>query len=95
MLEMSPTPTSTTQKSINLVDEFDEGDYDKNEAKKTSATTKELTGAYYPSSNHVSYAVSNFAKNVSNYLTLDAKKAFDQLRQAFTNAFIIQYFDPE
>ena len=49
---------------------------------------KGLTKADYPSSDHVSHAV-------SNYLTLNAKKAFDQLRQAFTEAPILQHFDPE
>ena len=97
MLRMSPTPT--TQKLMDLVDEFDEGDRGKNEAKKTSASTKKPTGADYQSSNHVSYTVSNFvsnsAKNVSNYLTPNAKKAFDQLRQAFTKAPILQYFNSE
>ena len=56
-------------------------------------------GADYLSSDHVSHTVSNIVsnstKNVSNYLTPDAKKAFDQLRQAFTKAPILQYFDPE
>ena len=87
LLRMSPTLKSAMQKLVNLVDQFDEGDCGKNEA-KTSASTKEPTGVHYPSFNHVSYVVSNFvsnfAKNVSNYLTLDAKRAFDQLRQAFT-----------
>ena len=97
MLRMSLTPT--TQKLMNLVDEFDKGDRGENEARKTSASTKRLTEADYLSSNHVSHAVSNIvsnsAKNVSNYLTPDAKKAFDQLRQAFTKALILQHFDPE
>ena len=69
---------------MDLVDEFGEGDRNENEAKKASASTKRPIGADYLSSNHVSHAVSNFvsnsAKNVSNYLTPDAKKAFDQLR---------------
>ena len=86
MLKMSLT--LTMQKSINLVDEFDGGDYSKNEARRASASTKGPTEADYPSSNHVSYVVSNIvshsAKNVSNYLIPDVKKAFDQLRQAFT-----------
>ena len=37
--------------------------------------------------------VSNSAKNVSNYLTPDAKRAFDQLCQAFIEAPIFQHFD--
>ena len=84
---------------MNLVDEFDRGNCGENEARKASASTKEPTEADYLSSNHMSYAVnnivSNSAKNVSNYLTPDAKKAFDQLRQAFTEAPILQHFDPE
>ena len=84
---------------MNLVDEFDEGHCGENEARSAFASTKEPTGADYPSSNHVSHIVSNIvsnsAKNVSNYLTPDAKKAFDQLRQAFTEAPILQHFDPE
>ena len=72
---------------MNLVDEFGGGDRGENEA-RAPASTKEPTGADYPSSDHVSHAV-------SNYLTPDAKKAFDQLRQAFTKAPILQHFDPE
>ena len=91
MLRMSLTPT--TQNLINVVDEFSESDYSENEARRTSALTKRPTGADYSSSDPVSHAVSNFvsnsAKNVSNYLTPDAKKAFDQLRQAFTKAPIL------
>ena len=81
------SPTSTTQNSMNLVDEFGGGDHGENEA-RAPASTKEPTGADYPSSDHVSHAV-------SNYLTPDAKKAFGQLRQAFTEAPILQQFDPE
>ena len=72
---------------MNLVDEFGGGDRGENEA-RAPASTKEPTGADYPSSDHVSHAV-------SNYLTPDAKKAFDQLRQAFTKAPILQHFDLE
>ena len=85
--------TSTTQKLINLVDEFGKDDCSENEARKASASTKGLTGADYPSSDYVSHTVnnivSNFAKKISNYLTPDAKRAFDQLRQAFTKAPIL------
>ena len=72
---------------MNLVDEFGGGDCGENEA-RTSASTKGPTGADYPSSDYVSHAV-------SNYLTPDARKAFDQLRQTFTKALILQHFDPE
>ena len=72
---------------MNLVDEFGGGDCGKNEA-RAPASTKEPTRADYPSSDHVSHAV-------SNYLTPDAKKAFDQLRQVFTEAPILQHFNPE
>ena len=69
---------------MNLVDEFGRGDYNENEARRAFASTKGPTGADYLSSNHVSHTVSNivsnFAKNVSNYLTPDAKRDFDQLR---------------
>ena len=84
---------------MDLVDEFGGGDHGKNEARKTSALTKRPNGADYLSSNHVSHAVSNIisnsAINVSNYLTPDAKRAFDQLRQAFTKAPIHQHFNPK
>ena len=30
-----------------------------------------------------------------SFLTLDARRAFTQLRQAFTKALILQHFDPE
>ena len=98
MLKMSPTPTM--QKSMNLVDEFDKCDCGENEAKRAFALTKGPIGADYPYSNHVNHAVgsnivSNSAKNVSNYLTPDAKSAFNQLQQASTKAPILQYFDPE
>ena len=82
MLKMSLTPA--TQKFIYMVDEFGGGNYVENKARKTSASTKGPTGADYLSFNHVSHAVSNFvsnsAKNISNYLTPNAKRAFDQLR---------------
>ena len=97
MLRMSKK--STMKKSINLVDKFGRGDHGENEARRAFASTKGPTGADYPSSDHVSHTVSNIvsnsAKNVSNYLTPDAKKAFDQLRQVFTKAPILQHFDPE
>ena len=85
------------QKLINLVNEFGEGDHGKNKAKRASVSTKGPTGADYQSSNHVSHTIcninSNSAKNVSNYLTSDAKKAIEQLFQAFTKALIFQHFD--
>ena len=83
MLRMSITPISAMQKLMNWGDEFDGGDHGKNEVTRTSVLTKEPTGADYLSFNHVSHAISNFvsnsAKNVSNYLTPDAKRAFDRL----------------
>ena len=95
MLKMCPIPT--TQKLMSLVDESDRGDCGENEARWASVLTKRPTGADNPSSNHISHAVnnivSNLTKNVSNYSTQDAKKTFDQLRQAFTKAPILQYFD--
>ena len=97
MLKISTT--STMQKSKDVIDEFGGGDCDENKIRKTSALTKRFTEADYPSSDHVSYTVSNFvsnsANNVSNYLPPDAKSAFDQLRQAFTKALILQHFDLE
>ena len=84
---------------MNLVDEFGGGNHDENKAKRAFALTKRPTGADYLSSNHVNYAVSNIvsnsAKNVSNYLILNTKRAFDQLRKAFIKASILQHFDPE
>ena len=84
---------------MNLVDKFGRGNCDENEARSAFASTKGPTGADYPSFNHVRHTVSNIisnsAKNVSNYLTPDAKRAFDQLRQAFTEVLILQHFDSE
>ena len=97
MLRMSPT--STMQKSMNLVDEFGRSDRGKNEVRRAFMSTKGPTRADYLSFNYVSHTISNIisnsVKNVSNYLTPNAKKAFDQLRQAFTKAPILQHFDPE
>ena len=97
MLRISPTLTSATQILMNVVDEFGESDCDENEARKTLASTKRPIGADYLSSDHVSHAISNFvsnsAKNVSNYLIPDTKRAFDQLRQVFIKAPIFQHFD--
>ena len=97
MLKMSPT--STTQNLMHLVDKFGEGDCGKNEARKASTSMKGPIRVDDPSSDHVSYAVSNIvsnsAKNVSKYLTPNAKKSFDQLRQAFTQVPMFQHFDPE
>ena len=99
ILKMSPIPTSAMLKLIDLVDKFGGGDRGENKARITSMLTKGPTGADYSSFHYVSHTVSNFvsnsAKNVSNYLTPDAKRAFDQLRQAFTKAPIFQHFDPE
>ena len=82
---------------MDLVDEFDV--YGENEGRRTSALTKGPISADYLSSHHVSHAISNFvsnsAKNISNYLTPDAKRAFDQLLQAFIEAPILQNFDPK
>ena len=95
---MSPIPTLAMQKLMNLIDEFGEGNCSENKA-RTSASTKGLTRADYLSSDYVSHAISNFvnnsAKNVSNYLTTNAKRAFDQLYQVFTKTPILQHFDPE
>ena len=97
MLRMSLT--LIMQKLMNLADKFGKGDRGENEAKKASTSTKKPTRADYPSSNHVSHAVSNIvsnsAKNISNYPIPDANKAFDQLCQAFTEASIFQHFDPK
>ena len=83
---------------MNLVDEFGGNDCDENEA-RTFELIKEPIGADYPSFNHVSYAVSNIvsnsAKNVCNYLIPNAKRALNQFRQVFTEALILQHFDPE
>ena len=97
ILRMSPAPT--TQRLINMINEFGGGDRGENEVRRAFASTKGPTRADYSSFNHVNHAVSNIvsnsAKNVSNYLTPDAKRDFDQLRQAFIEGPILQYFDPE
>ena len=84
---------------MDLVDKFGRGDCGENEMRRTSGLTKEPTGADYLSSDYVSHAVSNFVsnsiKNVSNYLTVNTKRAFNQLRQAFTKAPIFKHFNPE
>ena len=81
------------QKSMNLVDKFGRDNCGENEARRASVSTKGPTGVDYPSSNHVSYIVSNIisnsAKNASNYLIPDAKSAFDQLNQALTKTPIL------
>ena len=82
-----------------MVNEFSGCDRGENEARRAFASTKGPIGANYPSTDHVSNTVSNIisnsAKNVSNYLIPDAKRAFDQLRQGFTKAPIVQHFDLE
>ena len=82
-----------------MINEFGRGNRGKNDTRKASALTKGPTGEDYPSFDHISHTVSNivsnFAKNVSNYLTPDAKRAFDQLCQAFTKVPILQHFDLE
>ena len=97
ILRISPTPT--TQKSIDVVDKFSEGDFGKNEARRASALTKRPTKADYLSFNHINNNISNIVinsvKNVSNYLTPDAKKTFNPLCQAFTEVPILQHFDLE
>ena len=99
MLKIGPIPTLPMPNLMDLVDEFDGGNRDENKARKTSALTKRPTGADYPSSDHVNHVISNFvrnfAKNVSNYLTSDTKRVFNQLYQAFTEAPIFKHFDLE
>ena len=99
ILRISLTLTLATQKSINLVDKFGGSDRGKNKARKASASTKGPIGADYSSFNHVSNAVSNIVsnstKNISNYLTPDTKKTFDQLCQAFTKVAIFQHINLE
>ena len=91
------SPTITIPKSMNLVHDFGGSDHGKNKARMAFASTKGPIRVDYLFSDHVSHAVgniiNNFAKNVSNYLTPDVKRAFDQLRQAFTKAFILQHFN--
>ena len=85
--------TSIMQKLINLVDEFGGGDRSENEVRRAFASIKKSPKADYLSSDHIIYTVSNIvsnsAKNVSNYLNPDAKRAFNQLHQAFTEASIL------
>ena len=81
IFRMSPTLTSATQKLMDLVDEFGKDNCGENKTRKTFASTKQPTRADYPSSDYVSHVISNLvsnsARNVSNYLNLDAKRAFD------------------
>ena len=63
MLNMSPAPTSATQKLMNLVNKFGKGDCSKNEVRRICVLTKGPTRADYVSSNYVSHAVSNFVRN--------------------------------
>ena len=85
---MSQTPIR--QKLINVIDEFGKGDCEENEAKRDSALKKEPIRVDHLSANYVSYIVSNLvSKNVSKYLTLNTKNAFNQLRQDFTKAPIL------
>ena len=69
---------------MNSIDEFGGDGRGENEARRAFASTKGPIGADYLSSNHVSHIVSNIfsnsTKNVSNYLTPNAKRTFDQLR---------------
>ena len=78
---------------MNLINKFGGGDCGRNKAKKPFVLTKRPIGADYQSSDYVSHVVSNFvsnfAKNVSNYLTPNAKKTFDILRQTFIKAPIL------
>ena len=62
---------------MDLLDEFDKSDHAKNKARRTSVLAKRPIKANYLSFDHISPTVSNFAKNVSNYLIPDAKKAFN------------------
>ena len=91
---MSTIPT--LQKLMDGADEFGEGDCRENEARRASVSINKPIKVDHPSADHVSYIFSNLiSKNVSKYLTPDAKKALNQLRQPFTKAPILQYFDPE
>ena len=80
---------------MNLVEEFDRSDHSENEARRAFASIKGPIVADYPYSDHVSHIVSNSAKNASNYLIPHARKAFNQLHQAFTEIPILQHFDPK
>ena len=68
------------QKLLNLVNEFSRDDCSENEARRAFVSVKKPIKADYSSFDHVSHDVNNFAINVSNYLTPDTKRAFDQLR---------------
>ena len=64
----------------------------------TAIDNSEVIGS--SSGNERKSAKSNFTKLVHgvekpSFLTFNARRAFTQLRQAFTEAPILQYFDPE
>ena len=84
-----------------IEDEFGES---KNIGNKTNlsnlSTSKKSTKVGYLTFEGAEKGGGNIAKGVeasksSNYLILDVKKTFNLLWQVFTQAFILQHFDPE
>ena len=97
----NPIGSSTILQSINTADEdeIDESDGNGTNLSNPSASTRS-TGAGYLTSGSAKRGGGNTKKGVkatrdSNYLIPAAQKAFNHLRNAFTQAPIFQYFDLE
>ena len=97
----SPIGLSTILQSINMADEDEvcESNSNKTNLSNPSALTRS-TGAGYLTSGGAKRGGDNTKKCVkvarrSDYLTLAAKKAFNHLRHAFSQALILQHFDLE
>ena len=98
---LSLTSSSTILQSIDVVDEDKVGKNgsDGTNLSNPSASTRS-TGAGYLTSGCAKRGGDNTKKGIkaargSDYLTPAAKKAFNHLRYAFTQAPILQHFDPE
>ena len=97
----SPTGLSIILQSINVADkdEVNESDDDGTNLSNLSASTRS-TRAGYLTFGGTKRSGSNTKKTVeaakgSDYLTPAAKKAFNYIRHAFTQALILQHFDLE
>ena len=98
-----PTGLSTISQSINMANE-DEVSDDESGGNETNlsnlSASKKSTGASYLTSKGAQKSGGNTKKGVKaarifDYLIPTAKKAFNHLRYAFTQALIFQHFDLE